>query len=184
MNTGNILRRARAAMKNAVMWGIAWGALGFVTLLTLRTIGVYVPAYVTVLDALGMSIKFGVMGGITGAAFSVFISLFYRGQRLSEISWARFAVGGGIVAGIFVPAFLVIANVLTGSEVPPLDAIRSDIVFAALFGGIAAGASMWLAQRAEVRASGRDDEPELLEGGAAGASGVRRRDRSSVGRNG
>src|SRR3954470_15795776 len=114
MNTGNIVRRLRAAAKNAVMWGIAWAALGFVAIIALRTIGVFVPARVTVLDAIGMSLKFGVMGGITGAAFSVFISLFYRGQSLSEISWVRFGVGGGIVAGVFVPAFLVIANLLSG----------------------------------------------------------------------
>lgn len=158
MKDENIGRRVTGAVKNAVVWGVAWTALAFVTILGLRTVGVVVPAWIDWLDALGMSLRLGVMGGITGGAFSLFISQIYRGRRLSEISWARFGVGGGLLAGLFVPTVLLMANLLTGGGVLPFDAIRSDIVIAALFGGIAAGGSMWLAQRAEVRPGARQRE--------------------------
>jgi hypothetical protein len=158
MKDENVGRRVRGAVKNAVVWGVAWSALAFVTILALRTLGVVVPFWIDWLDALGMSLRLGVMGGITGGAFSLFISQIYRGRRLSEISWARFGVGGGILAGLFVPTVLLMANLLTGGGVLPFDAIRSDIVIAALFGGIAAGGSMWLAQRAEARPGARQRE--------------------------
>ena len=177
----SIRRRLGGAMKNALAWGVAWFALSFVVILALRAIGVVVPPRVSVLDAVGMSIKFGVMGGITGGAFSVFISLRYRGRRLSEIDWARFGIGGGIVAGVFVPGFLVTANLMTGGGLLPFGAIRGDMITAALFGGIVAGASMWLAQRAEAAPGGNEAEPERLGVGdrpaSLGAEDVRLRAR-------
>ena len=173
MNGENMIRRLGGAVRNAIVWGVAWFGLAFVTILLLRTIGVVVPARVTALDALGMAIKFGVMGGITGGAFSLFISLFYRGRRLSQINWFRFAVGGAVVAGIFVPSFLVLANVLTGGPVPPFDALRGDIIFSALVGGIAAGASMVLAQRGQSLPRGRREQERL---GAASAFVARDRE--------
>lgn len=58
----------------------------------------------------------------------------------------------------------------TGGGVPPLDAIRSDIVGSALFGGIAAGASMWLAQRGQSRAQlVRGEQANLAAGPVAAA---------------
>lgn len=180
MNVGRFAKRLRGAVRNAFAWGVAWFTLGFVAILALRAIGVVVPERVTWLDALGMAIKIGVMGGITGGAFSAFIALFYRGRRLSEIDWVRFGVGGGIVAGLFVPGFMVLANVLTGGSVPPFDAIRGDILMATLFGGVTAGGSMWLAQRGgrgDALSSGREEEPELLGSGdpfsSAGATRAR-----------
>jgi hypothetical protein len=170
MHVENFGRRLRGVVRNAVAWGAAWFTLGFVGIIAMRTIGVVVPAWVTWLDALGMSIKIGVMGGITGGAFAAFISLFYRGRRLSEIDWVRFGIGGGIVAGLFVPTFMVLANLFTGDSVP-FDAIRGDIVMATLFGGVTAGASMWLAQRGQAPPSANDEEPELLGSGDPFASG-------------
>jgi hypothetical protein len=166
MSSENIIRRLTGAVKNAIAWGVAWFALAFATILLLRTIGVVVPPSVSALDALGMAIKFGVMGGITGGAFSIFISFFYRGRRLSQINWVRFALGGAVVAGVFVPSFLVLANVLTGGPIPPFDAIRGDIIFSALFGGIAAGASMWLAQRGETSSLGGGRRAAAFDTGA------------------
>ena len=171
----------KSPTKIAVAWGGAWFALAFVAIIAMRAIGVVVPASVTVLDALGMSIRIGVMGGITGGAFSLYISQFYRGRRLSEISWARFGIGGGIVAGLFVPGVLVTANLLTGGGLLPLAAIRGDIIMATAFGGIAAAASMWLAQRGQRPAGGSERPLERLGGGdrlgSLGAPDVRQAER-------
>jgi hypothetical protein len=173
MNVSHFRKRLIGAVKNGMVWGVAWFGLAFVMILVLRTIGVVVPASISLIDAIGMSIKFGVMGGITGAAFSVFISLLYRGRRLAEISRVRFAIGGGVVAGLFVPAFMMAGNLISGDGFPPFAAIRGDILAAALFGGIAAGASMWLAQRRQADAGrgrvdlGRPADGNLLPPGQA-----------------
>jgi hypothetical protein len=146
-----------------VVWGVAWFVLAFVTILVLRTIGVVVPASIGVLDAIGMALRVGIVGGIAGGTFAAFIHLFYRGRRLSEINWVRFGVGGAIVAELFMLAFFAITNMAGGDGFPPLADILSDLIVAAVFGGIAAGGSMWLAQRVEP-APGEEDGPAPLAG--------------------
>src|SRR5688572_15358272 len=106
----NIVRRLAGAVKNGVVWGAAWFALGFVTIIGLRTIGVAVAAEVSVLDAIGMAVRVGIFGGITGGVFAAFISLAYRGWRLSDISRVRFALGGAVVAELFMLAFFAIVT--------------------------------------------------------------------------
>jgi hypothetical protein len=159
MSDRTVTRRVAGAVRNAVAWGIAWAALAFAAIIGMRTLGVVVPPWIDWLDALGMSVRIGVMGGITGGAFSLFISQVYRGRRLSQISWKRFGLGGALLAGLFVPTLLVLANLMTGGGLLPFSAIRSDIVLATLFGGIAAGGSMWLAQRAERSPRARQGRP-------------------------
>ncbi|GLC23807.1 hypothetical protein [Roseisolibacter agri] len=168
MTAGNGRRLLVGAIKNGVLWGIAWGLLAFVTILVLRTIGVVVPATIGVLDALGMAIRVGIVGGIAGAAFAAFIRFFYRGRRLSDISPIRFGLGGAVVAFVFMFAFFALTNLASGDGFPPLANIMDDLLIAPIFGGIAAAASIWLAQRAE--AAPDDDASGRLAGGASRAS--------------
>lgn len=137
--------RLRAAFNNAVVWGIGWGALG-TTWAFIRRVGDNIPFPNSLLDAIGMGIRIGIVGGIVGAAFAVFISSAYRGKRLSEINWVRFGIRGMILAGLFVPTFLETMSVLSGDGFVPLNLITDDIVFSALFGGITAAGTMKLAQ--------------------------------------
>lgn len=164
MSVGNIVRRLTGAVKNAVVWGATWSGLAFVTILGLRSIGVVEPE-VGVLDAIGMAIRVGIFGGLTGGAFAAFVSLFYRGQRLSQINPVRFGVAGAIVAELFMIAFFAIANSATGDDFPALGDIFSDLVIAAVFGFVAASASMWLAQRVDALPAGTEDAPGRLGAG-------------------
>jgi hypothetical protein len=141
---GSIIRRLAGAVRNGVVWGATWFGLAMVGFGVLRIVN---DNPVSWLDAIGMSLRIGVVGGLTGGAFAAFISFFYRGRRLSEISPARFGIGGGIVALAFMMAWLGLGNLLTGGSIPPWEDINSDLFYATLFGGISAGASMWLAQR-------------------------------------
>ena len=161
----NIARRLTGAVKNAVVWGATWFALAFVTILGLRTAGVVVPAEIGVLDAVGMAIRVGIAGGLAGGAFAGFVSLAYRGRRLSEISPARFALGGAVVAELFMLAFFAIPALGSGDGFPALGDIFGDLIIAAAFGGIAAGASMWLAQRVETGSIGGTDRYDGLHAG-------------------
>jgi hypothetical protein len=159
MSIESIIRRVTGAAKNAVVWGAAWFTLAMAVFGVSHITG-FGPAHVSLLDAIGMSLRIGVMGGITGGAFSAFISTFYHGRRLSEINWVRFGIGGAVVGGSFVGAFLVFANLLTGGGLPELRNILDDIIIGTGFGGVTAAATIWLAQRGERGSEVADPEIE------------------------
>jgi hypothetical protein len=173
MNVGNIVRRLTGAAKNAVVWGATWSALAFATILGLRTIGVVVPPEIGVLDAIGMAVRVGIAGGMAGGLFALFVSVFYRGRRLSQIDPVRFGLGGAVVAEVFMLAFFAPGK-------PALEDILMDLIIAAVFGFVAAGASMWLAQRADALPPGSDDAPDRLGSGdplaSVGAQDARQRE--------
>ena len=175
------LTRLRATFRNSVVWGVAWGTLGTVVATAMRLID-KIPFGSALLDGLGMGIRIGVMGAIAGAAFFAFIGVAYRGKRLSEISWLRFGIGGAIVAGLFVPAFLQTMNLLSGSGLVPWHLILDDFVLSALFGGITAAGTMILAQRGEAADPvTMQDLPEGIEReslGAGAATGYRKAERA------
>ena len=143
-------RRLRGAFKNALVWGAAWGGLGSVLAALTRLVD-NIPLWQALLDGLGMGIRIGVAGAFVGAAFSAFISVAYREKRLSEISPVRFGIGGAILAGAFVPAWMQTMSLLTGSGLVPWNLINTDVVFSTVFGGITAAGTMLLAQRDEAK---------------------------------
>lgn len=155
----NIPRWLRGLVGNALVWGGAWFLAGlalFTGILLIQH-----PPGASILYVLGMAIKFGVIGGVAGTAFSTFIALRYRGRRLSEISWIRFAIGGGIVAGLAVPGFLWVMGALTGGAAP-LRLLVDDFVLSGVLGTVAAGASMKLAQVADRMLPGEPHEAAKL----------------------
>lgn len=148
MSDENKPRRLRAIFKNAVTWGAVWGALGTAVAAIFR-LSDNIPFGNAILDGIGMGIRIGLVGALAGAAFSTFISLAYRGKNLRDISWVRFGIGGAILAGAFVPAWMETMSILTGGGLVPLRFITDDIVYSTLFGGITAAGTMLLAQRDE-----------------------------------
>ena len=143
MKIDDMGRRLTGAFRNAVVWGAAWFTLGAVVTAVIRLADGISPP-IALADGIFMGTKIGVMGGVVGGAFSVFLSLFYRGRRLSELRALRFGIGGGIMAGMFVTGIL-----LTGGGLAVLPFIIEDALMAAVFGGLTAGGSVKLAQRAE-----------------------------------
>lgn len=148
MADGNKFRWLRATFRNSLVWGTIWGACGTAVASTMRMID-RIPFGYALLDGLGMGIRIGFMGAIAGGVFFAFISLAYRGKRLSEISWVRFGIGGAIVAGLFVPFFLQAMNLLTGGPMVAWRLLADDFLLSAVFGGITAAGTMILAQRDE-----------------------------------
>lgn len=140
--------RLRAIFRNAVVWGVGWGAIGSAVAMTMRFID-NIPFRNAVLDGIGMGIRIAFIGAIAGTAFFAFISLAYRGRKLRDISWVRFGAGGAILAGLFVPAFLQTMNLISGGSLVPWSLVFDDLIFSAAFGGITAAGTMFLAQRYE-----------------------------------
>lgn len=177
MDIHNLFRRLRGAFGNAVVWGAAWAASALGVFAVLKVSGM-LPASVIWLDSLLVAARFGVVGGIAGGAFSLVIGLLYRGRRLSDISAVRFGIGGGIMAGLFVPGFMTAARLLSGDGFLPLENLLTNGSLSALFGGVAAGLSLKLAQRGDPLLPG-GDRADLLGSGdplaAAGERDLRRR---------
>jgi hypothetical protein len=175
--------RLRAAFRNAIVWGVAWGGIGTAVASAMR-VADKVPLGGALIDGLGMGIRIGFMGAIAGTAFFAFIAATYRGKRLSEISWVRFGIGGAIVCGLFVPAFLQTMNVLTGGGLVPWHLVFDDLVFSGIFGGITAAGTMLLAQRHEaaypVTVEELLDRMERESLGAGAATGYSKEQRSRV----
>lgn len=165
MDFDNISRRLRGAIGNAVVWGAGWTVAALAVFAVLKVAGILSPSVIW-LDSLLVAARFGFMGGIAGAAISPVISFLYRGRRLRDIRAVRFGIGGGIAAGLFVPAFLQAMNVLSGGAPVPMEVIMDDGLLAALFGAVAAGGSLKLAQRANpLLTGGSQDRPGLLGSG-------------------
>ena len=168
-------RRLKAIFKSAVVWGFTWGALGTVVSALMR-LGDNISPGFAILDGIGMGIRIGIMGGLAGAAFSAFISLAYRGKNLRDISAAKFGLGGAVFAGAFVPVFMQAMNVISGSGFVPFDLINTDILYSALFGGITAPGTMWLAKKDALRNPESDlvagDDPGALNPGAGAYNDV------------
>jgi hypothetical protein len=163
MDTENLFRRLRGAVGNAVVWGAGWATLGFAVFATLKVAGI-LPAEASWLDAVTLAAKLGIIGGVAGTAFSAVVGLLYRGRRLSDISAVRFGAGGALMAGLFVPAFFQVMNLLTGDGLVPMGLVLDDILWAMAFGGIAAGASLTLAQRADTLLPGSSQDRSNLLG--------------------
>src|SRR5262249_10146387 len=140
------VRGVRGALRNALVWGAGFSALGFGTFSVLRIAGVLSGSWVY---GLGLAARMGIIGFVAGGAFSSVIRLVYRGRRLRDINWVRFGIAGGIVTGVFVPLFLQTMNLVTGGGLVAWSLVLDDGIWGAVFGAIAAGGSLKLAQRAD-----------------------------------
>jgi hypothetical protein len=140
-------RRLRGAIGNALLWGAGFAAFGAATLVALRLTGI-VHGRLSWLGLLGMAVRFGFWGVVAGGAFATVVRLVYRGRRVSNIGWVRFGIIGGLVTGAFVPLFMQLMNVLSGDGMVAWGLVLDDAVWATVFGAVAAGGSMRLAQRA------------------------------------
>ncbi len=151
MAADSTVRRLRGAFGNALVWGAGWFAAALAAFGALRVVGILTVPWA---DVLVTASKAGIIGSVAGGAFSSVIRLLYHGRRLSEISWVRFGIGGGVVAGLFVPVFLQLMNWLSGDGLVPLELVLDDGLLAAVFGGAAAGGSLKLAQRVDTSLPG------------------------------
>lgn len=148
-------RPLRGAVRSAVLWGAGWFTVGLGLFTALRLAGLLQPT-ASWADGLGIAIRFGVFGVIAGGAFAGVTRFLYYGRRLGEISWWRFGIIGGVFTGLYVPAFLQAMNLISGDGMVPWGLVLDDGVWAAVFGGVAAGGSLKLAHRTEAAAPGVD----------------------------
>ena len=162
------LRILKAVLKNALLWGLACGALGG-ALVGIIALFDPSPAIESLPERLGTAlfaaaawgVRFGVWGGAIGALFALALRFGFRGRRLAELSSLRFALIGAVIGGAGVPLLLQGMNVLFGGGPIAWNLVTDDGVFGAVFGGIAAGGTILLARRAAAPPS--ESGQDLLE---------------------
>lgn len=157
-------RRLRGALGTAMIWGGGWVLLGVAVMAIVGVLSVVgiLPGGFSMMEAVIFAVRIGIVGGVAGVAFSTFIRLFFHGRRLSELSWVKFAVGGAFVTGVAVPAFLQTMNLLSGDGLVAWNLVLDDAAWTAVFGAVAAGGSLKLAQVGERLQPG--DDVDLLDG--------------------
>jgi hypothetical protein len=143
------MRRVRAVLRNALVWGAVWAAAPAALFVGLRLTGV-IGDSVSWHDGLGLAARFGIVGFVAGAAFSTVVGFAYRGRRLADMSWWRFGIAGGVVTAIFVPLFLQTMNLVTGGHIVPWHLVLDDSIWTGILGAVAAGGSLKFAQRSLV----------------------------------
>ena len=155
-------KRLRAAAQNAVLWGAGF-FVASVSLFTLRLALGFAPEGIGFLDGVGMGIRNAFWGGICGLAFSAAVGLRFTGRRLAEIRWLPFTLGSAVGIGLFVPLALQALNVLGGEGMIPWRHVTDDALWTGIFGGIAGGLTLKLAQLADrALPPGVRSEEELL----------------------
>lgn len=146
----NILRRLRGALGNALVWGGMWfvGTLVlYAGLIALAGNGR--PLTVDLLSTLLMVCGIhGVVGFITGGAFSAYVAGTFRGRRIEDLSPARFALGGALVAIPIRILFRIWLRFESGWGMLPLHEVTRPMVIAAVFGGLTGYGTAKLAQKA------------------------------------
>ena len=157
-----LFRRLRGAFGNAVVWAGGWFAAALAVFATVSVLGGFPET--SLAEGLETAVRFGIVGGIAGTAFSSVIRLVYHGRRLSEISWVRFGIGGAIVTGVFMPLFFQTMNLLSGDGLVPWALVLDDALLTAVFGGAAAAVSLKIAQHAATTLpEGTEDQVDRLK---------------------
>lgn len=160
------LRRLRGAVGMGVTWAVAWALVGLSIgvgsiLLPVLPWDVFFEIFDAPLPALAIP------GFVAGATFSVVLGIAGRRRRFEELSLARFGAWGAAV-GLLLGFFPVLVLLLDpGSTALPhllqVAAVWSIPVTA--LSTLSASGSLWLAQRAQERASlGAGDVPPALGG--------------------
>ncbi len=141
-----VLRLARGAVGNALVWGAAWFGVMF-TLLFVLFIAGYPPSLQSLELVLRGAASMGANGLLAGGVFSAFLGLAYRDKSLLEINTAGFTLGGALVAG------------LAGMLLP------NGALLGAMFGGVTASGTIGLAKHASRRLSDSATEELVAEQG-------------------
>ena len=161
-------RPIRGALRNAAVWGLAWGTVGFGAWVVLRLVGL-LPAEAGFRSAAFLAARLGMAGAVAALAFAAVVRITWRGRRLRDISWLKGGLLVGLVTGLAFPLFLQAMNVLSGDGLIAWSLVLDDGPFVGLLAALAAGATLKLAQRSDALAPG--GHSEALEDGSAHASG-------------
>lgn len=157
----DVIRRIRAMLRTAVVWGAAWTVPGLIWISVLALFQRDSSPHVGLSGFVWtILLNWTVVGAISGAAFALVLSLAERRQSsLSALSMRRVvtwgAIGGAALPLVVLPLLPIVAPGLT-RNLPALhdlsSALRQAILTGTVYGllgAVSAGASLHLARRAD-----------------------------------
>jgi hypothetical protein len=158
----SILRRLRGTVGNALLWAGAWLLAAFPVTAVLPFIIDVLPNFTYWVALTFLAPTFAVMGFISGSAFSFYLGIAGRDQRLNELSSGRVALGTGIAVGLLMAVFLVLFVALRGFPIAWVPTILTSSIVGGVAGVTALG-QVKIAQRG--LPPGEEGRDELGSGG-------------------
>ena len=143
----NVLRRLRNPLGNALTWAAGW----FIAAFPLPALAPFIfrptPNFTFWGAVTFLAPTLAVIGFVSGGAFSLYLGIAGRDQRLNELKPGRVALGTGITVGLLMAVFLVLFVSLRGFPVSFGPAILAGSIFGGL-GGLTALGQVKIAQKA------------------------------------
>jgi hypothetical protein len=140
------LGRYQGGVRNAVLWGISFGAIGLV--LDLFAVSASDTGNLPRWQLVGsLAFRFAAFGVICGTVFWWLTGLVFQRSDFARFGRLPVALCGAIGTAIFVPLLMQTMNLLSGDGAVPWSLVLDDAVWAFFFGGGAALGSLELARR-------------------------------------
>jgi hypothetical protein len=109
-------------------------------------------------DALGVAQAYAFGGFLAGGAFSIYLGIAGRNERLGTLKPGRIAVGAALTVGIGIPALIIYFG-------NPQVTLASTIVISSILGGLAGGTAFGQVKLAQhALAPGEEGSEELQSG--------------------
>ncbi len=157
----SILKRLRGTLGNALLWAGAWFLAAFPVTAVLPFIIDVLPNFTYLGAVTFLAPTLAVMGFVSGGAFSLYLGISGRDQRLNELSPGRIALGTGITVGLLMAVFVVLFVTLRGFPVAGAATMLASSIAGALAGVTALG-QVKIAQKELT--SGEKGQDELESG--------------------
>ena len=142
-----LFRRLRGALGNALVWAAGW----FIAAFPLTALAPFIfrttPNFTYWGAATFLAPTLAVIGFVSGGAFSLYLGIAGRDQRLNELKPGRVALGTGITVGLLMAVFLILFVSLRGFPISFIPTILGASIFGGLAGFTALG-QVQIAQKA------------------------------------
>lgn len=150
------LRRIRGALGNATVWAGAWFLAAFPLHVMYWVFGIrYGPFWE---GALGMMLNYAGGGFLAGAAFSIYLGIAGRKQRLADLKPGRVGLGSALTVGVVIPGLLWYFG-------DPQISAATGLIIASTFGVFAGATALGQVKIAQRALGPGDGGPHQLEHG-------------------
>jgi hypothetical protein len=157
----NVFRRLRGALGNALAWAAGW----FIAAFPLTALAPYIfrttPNFTYWGAATFLAPTLAVIGFVSGGAFSLYLGIAGRDQRLDELKPGRVALGTGVTLGLLMAVFLVLFVSLRGFPV----SFGPTILVASIFGGLGGLTALGQVKIAQKALAPGEEGPDELDSG-------------------
>jgi hypothetical protein len=150
------LRRLRGALGNAVVWAGTWFLAGFPLTVLFRIMGLGSGPFWQ--DALGVAQTYAFGGFLAGGAFSLYLGIAGRNQRLGGLKPGWIALGAALTVGIGIPAL----GIYFGN---PQVSLASTVLISSILGGLAGGTAFGQVKIAQGALEPGEEAPDELDVG-------------------